>query len=132
MNTLSKELTLSILGDAEGYSKLVKLWSRLMQERTPLGAEHHLLYAVMRGKDWRKGFTAAINKKKLENGYRPAVLTAFTCITSSYRDERLLLPFDGILTKEGLIRLRHLLPSYSSSMLEQPAYKVPEIKTVAA
>lgn len=42
-----------------------------------------LLYNLLRGLDPKRGFTAATNKRKLENGYRPNY--AFECASSELK-----------------------------------------------
>lgn len=71
MNTLNKKVTSSFFKDADGYEKMVSLWKSIASnkdERSRLTAFDHFLYAVLRGKDWRKGLTPISNPKKIESG----------------------------------------------------------------
>lgn len=115
MNTLSKDLTRTLFESSDGYDGLVRFWSGLMADkvkRKTLRAEHHLLYAAARGKNWRRGFTAATNPRKLESGYHPetGAINALARVNYPYRDAELLEPFEGHFTPVGLSRLRRLLP----------------------
>lgn len=71
MNTLSKQITAALTGGEEGYNTVVRDWKRVVAEgKIKLRPEHYLLYAILRGKDYRKAFTPVTNKTKLENGCR--------------------------------------------------------------
>lgn len=109
MNTLPKKLTLSILGEG-GYERLVQHWRKMVKAHQSISAEHHLLYAVARGKDWRKGFTLPTNPNKRANGYRPAVESSLTWLHSPYRTNAILDAFEGTITPEGLTTLLSLVP----------------------
>lgn len=126
MNTLSKEITLSILGPG-GYEKLTQHWSQKIKEGHHFTSFDHLLYAALRGKDWRKGYSVP-NAKKLESRYRGPHLHDLAVVHSSWRETWMLTLFDGILTLESLGRLRQLLPK--SSGLADSAYR--EIPNVVA
>jgi hypothetical protein len=127
MNRLSKDLTLTVFDSPDGYQRLVRHWSGLMQDkarRKTLGAEHHLLYAAARGKDWRRGFAFTTNQRKLENGQHPeaGALRALSRFHSTYRE--LLEPFDGCISEAGLARLRKLVANSSSPLREAPYREV--------
>lgn len=70
MNTLSKNITSEFFSSAEDFYKLQKHWGNLVnsERKNELKAAHYLLYAVLRGKDWRKAFTPLSNQRKLANG----------------------------------------------------------------
>jgi len=73
MNTLGKNITPLFFKEelrSEAYEAIQRRWSEIVNsdERKTLTPAHHLLYAVVRGKDWRKGFTPITNKRKLDNG----------------------------------------------------------------
>ena len=73
MKTLNRSITQNFFADENGYSALQVRWADYVTKKgldTPLNASHHLLYAVLRGKDWTKGFTKITNKVKLDNGMR--------------------------------------------------------------
>lgn len=62
MQTLSRTITRRFFTSQESYDRLRARWSALMNlpadERPTLRAVHHLLYAALLGRDYRKGFTA--------------------------------------------------------------------------
>jgi hypothetical protein len=125
MNTLNRTITSTFFKSEEDYNKLMAHWSQLMQNneaRKCLRAEHHILYLVLRGKDWRKGFTLATNPIKLANGMAPDLgvknaLYAFHC---GYITD-LLAPFGDLVDKEMLEKARALVPK-GSNPLEKDAY----------
>lgn len=57
--TLSKSITSNFYLDDNGYQVLKERWSKLVNsdETHNLTSGHFALYAILRGKDWRKGFT---------------------------------------------------------------------------
>src|SRR5689334_5822244 len=71
MEKLNKQITETFFKAPEGYNALKAHWSGLMQDkerRTALTAAHHLLYLILRGKNWQRGFAPVTNPVKLENG----------------------------------------------------------------
>lgn len=102
---------------AQGYRALEARWAVLMAQRTKLGPEHHLLYAALRGRDWRRGFTPISNARKLENGgfYGWALQRALRRIGAAPKNrdamESLLAPFDGLVSAEAVRRVCALLPT---------------------
>jgi hypothetical protein len=77
-----------------------------------LAPGHHLLYLALLGKDWRKGFTRITNERKLDNGgfYGWALFRALGSLHSPWAEERLLAPFEGLVTVEMLQQVRRLVP----------------------
>ncbi len=74
MNTLSKNITKLFFKEEyqDNYYQLTKtLWKELLDSDQKLNFSHHLLYAILRGKDWRKCYTAVTNPIKIENGDIP-------------------------------------------------------------
>ena len=132
MNTLNKEITAKFFKNEEGYEKLQQRWSELVnnpETNKQLKAEHHLLYAVLRGKDWRKGFTEATNQRKLDNGYRPDYAIREALYRFRNYDQSLLKPFEGIIDKKGLDEARKWV-NYSDVPLISCAYTTPNEKGV--
>lgn len=64
MNTLSKTDTATFITQEE-RAALEAQWRTIRNTASPA---HHLLYAALRGKDWRKGFTPPKNQTWLNNG----------------------------------------------------------------
>lgn len=125
MNTLGKSITAAFFEAPEGYAELEQYWSSLVNSdaRKELEAVHYLLYAALRGKDWRAGFTAATNAVKLENGHRSAAMWAIASLHSKWSEQHILAPFCGKVSLEMLVRMRAVLPT---------SYKGPEAEAYEA
>ena len=126
MKTLNKEITKDFFGSVDDYAKLQRRWSELMNDRElrkELHCEHHLLYQMLRGKDWRKGLTLVTNVKKLENGALWKVRGALGMVKRGDLDA-LLSPFAGIVTDSAVIRLRERLPEckWNENPLDKEPY----------
>jgi hypothetical protein len=136
MNTLSKTITARFFATEQDYAALEAHWSSMVNSprKKELRPEHHLLYQALRGKDWRKGFTPVTNRVKLANGMLSdmAQSKALDNIGWNYARnvERLLEPFDGLVTSEMLHTLRPMLPKATSEVTE--AYNVPVSVSAAA
>ena len=69
---------------------------------------HFVLYAILRNRDWKKGWTYPSKAgKQVEHQYK--LSSAFSGIKSPYNEENLLKPFDGTITTEMLIAIRENL-----------------------
>ena len=75
MNTLSRATTARILAEPGRYDALRHHWRALVtsDRRHELTAAHHLLYAALRGRDWRRGFTPIRRPSKLAGGVKPSI-----------------------------------------------------------
>lgn len=134
MNTLNKTITSFFFTSPEGYAELQRRWSEIVnsEEKHNLTAAHYLVYAVLRGKDWRKGFTTPKSQDPSWQGATPlaaynALGTARHLSTSigsrSIFGAFWATHFGDILNAQGLEALRELLPSgYSANALEADAY----------
>jgi hypothetical protein len=72
---------------------------------------HFIIYAILRNRDWRDGWTIPEHPgKKIEN--RAKLSEAFNAIKSPWSEEHVLKPFDGTITTEMLIALRENLDEY--------------------
>ncbi len=129
MERLNKQITASFYKDADGYSALKSYWSRLMRDkerRKSLATGHHLLYLILRGKNWQKAFMPMTNSVKLENGgfsnwrARKALLQLHSVIYA----ERLLMPFAAFLHPDALCAIRELVPplEWNASPLDREPY----------
>jgi hypothetical protein len=123
MNTLSKQITRRFFCNAEGYDRLRARMNDLMCqdrqraaamrkahkqdsgidpatiEKPRLTAAHHVLYLILRGKDWRKAFAPVTNDTLLANGatrWRAATL-AIRQLHSAWHEAELLAPFSELL-----------------------------------
>lgn len=66
MKTLGKQLTRNFFNSEEGFTQLEKNWSEAINSKDKtLNCEHHLLYQVLRGKNWTKGFAEITNENKI-------------------------------------------------------------------
>src|SRR5512139_2672789 len=114
MNTLSRAITSHFFTNPQDYMAFRQHWSALLNSdrKHELTAAHHLLYLALCGKDWRKAFTPASNRRKLENGAYAgwALWRALDQIHWTRDEAALLAPFDGLITTEMLQQIRALLP----------------------
>src|SRR5512147_701884 len=115
MNTLSRAITPRFFTNSQDYLAFRKHWSTLLNSdhKHELTAAHHLLYLAACGKDWRKAFTLASNRRKLENGAYVgwALWRALSEIHWSRDATTLLAPFAGTIMPEMLQQIRVLLPN---------------------
>lgn len=71
-------------------------------------ASHFLLYAILRNRDWKDGWTyPTIPGKQVEHEYKKSA--AFNQLKSGYNEKYLLAPFDGTITTAMLKALRENL-----------------------
>lgn len=126
MNTLNKNITAALLKDATSYEILISRWSGLVNDaeaRKSLTAADHLLYLILRGKDWRKGFSPITNAKKIAGGqtvgFGQGFVHAVTRVRNGYKGH-----FADLLSDNAACLLPKLLPVVSS-------YGVNEIPDVA-
>jgi hypothetical protein len=140
MNTLPRAVTAQFFPDIKSCNALRQHWSGLInsERRHALSPAQHLLYLALLGRDWRKAFTCATNRRKLANGAFTgwALFRALFCLRSTYAEQELLAPFDGLVTAEMLQALRSRLPSvnpyslrpeeFSQGAFPFPAYDKPE------
>jgi hypothetical protein len=114
MNTLSRAITARFFPKPDSYNAFRKHWSALInsERRHELSAAHHLLYLALIGKDWRKAFTPPSNPRKLANGafWGWNMFHVLYAIRSKYKEEELLVPFDGQITSQMLSELICFLP----------------------
>jgi hypothetical protein len=115
MKTLNKQITSAFFKEPDGYQRLTALWSALMQDRAlrkELGCAHHLLYAILRGKNWQKGLTPISNVVKLTNGaaYGWVGRRAIRILHGNLFRQAFLAPFADVLADDALDRIRLLVP----------------------
>ncbi len=67
MRTLPRKITRNFYKDqADGFNKLESLWKELLNSpEISLPVEYHLLYQILRGKDFTKGFAEVTNEAKI-------------------------------------------------------------------
>lgn len=127
MNTLPRAITTQVLADPNTYPKIRLHWSALMRSprKYELTAAHHLLYLALLGKDWRKGFTCATNRRKLDNGAFAgwALFRALAALHGPSCEARLLAPFDGLVTPLMLHQIRELVPVHHAYKYRQEQFK---------
>ena len=117
MKTLNKTMTARFFRGAEDYDRLIALWSGWMRDRETrrqLTAAHHLLYLILRGRDWRAAFTPVTNARKLDNGgvYNWGARRAIHALHYGNAEE-LLAPFRDALAPSALVMARELVPADS-------------------
>jgi hypothetical protein len=116
MKTLSKEITATFFSSTEGYAQLMTRWSRTMQDRAArkrLTAAHHLLYLILRGKNWQKAFAPVTNPTKLEHGgfYNWKARSAVMALHCDGNRKELLAPFADLIRAEALCAIRQRVPN---------------------
>jgi hypothetical protein len=103
------------------YYALCRHWSELInsEHKHDLQSYHHLLYAALCHRDWRKAFSPVRRASKLANGRRPydSAVWALYVIGRTVFEERLLAPFGGLVTPEMLAALRLRLPDGNAGNL---------------
>lgn len=129
MNTLNKNITENFYKDkTDGYRSVTNIWKDIVNSPTRelLTAEDHLLYAIVRGKDYTKGFTSVTNKNKLANGRREhdtlnrtiSSLKLFVELLSKEKinpyaeriiSEKALKPLIDQLDREGLLQAMNII-----------------------
>ena len=123
MNTLGKSITCRFFKTQAGYSELKTRWSATVASGEQLSAADHLLYLVLLGKDWRKGFMPASNAVKVENGALrgdgPAFVRVQHRLINGY-----VGPFADLLSEEALLLIPRLLPKvgWQANPLPASAY----------
>ena len=119
MNTLSRAITARFFAEPENYDALKTGWQSLQNspQRHELEAAHHLLYLILRGKDWRKAFTPITRVSKLENGAFSnwGLFNALYALHSKQSQADLLAPFAGLVTPEMLQVARQLVLPVNAS-----------------
>ena len=114
MKTLNKDITSEFFDSIDDYSALEHRWREIMNDREvrkKLHCSHHLLYAMLRGKNWQKGLTAPTNARKLENGALLGWMGRRAYLWVQQADiDKLISPFAGTVTDSAVIRLRTRLP----------------------
>ena len=91
----------------EHYLEFTAAFKKSAQDKN-LTSAHFLLYAILRNRDWNKGWTLPTNKgKQIEHGYKKS--NAFYQLKSPAGERHLLAPFDGTITTEMLMAIRENL-----------------------
>src|SRR5260221_11924494 len=118
MNTLPRTVTAQILTDPTAHNLLRLHWRELMTSprKHELSAAHHLLYVILLGRDWRKGFTCVSNQRKLDNGafHGWMMFRAVAALHKTSAEAELLAPFDGLVTPAMLEYIRQIVPIHNA------------------
>ena len=117
MKTLNRRITTEFFQDAGGYDALVRRWSALMRDREQrkrLTCAHHLLYCILRGRNWQAALTPPTNRRKLDNGALEgwSGRRALTTIAQWSDTTDLLAPFSGLLRNDALVRIRAVVTPF--------------------
>jgi hypothetical protein len=136
MTTLPNETWQAHFESKEHYLQLRQRWSWLHNspDAPKLKSAHYLFYALLRGRDWRKGFTMFTNEVKRANGYWGAwganvATTELKCMSVRARTGDFLAPFNGLVTLSMLKLVRDAYLSKSSYFLAglpEEAYPDPD------
>lgn len=98
----------------EQYLNAIQAWKETCKDKTfTFKPEHFALYAIIRDKDPRKCFASKEqqSERKMREQYRDPDASynyAMAIIKNGYRNESLLAPFAGTLTKLQLIQMREI------------------------
>jgi len=141
--TLSRKVTATFfkpnpLLDSEAlYDRFSRWWSAITNDKQvnkSLTATHFLLAAVLRGKNWQKGFVQVTNRTKLENGMLPSFSAnrALRILNSAYCEASVLAPFGGIVDHEMLEQVRLVLAKsgYYDNVLKKHPYDLDVIERI--
>ena len=149
VNTLGKTVTSRFFATESGYAELRSRWAKIMQDknaRKALTSTHHALYAVLIGRDWRKGFTApkqsredSVSPESVINGLYHAARSLnakpnlcyyvqgdIVAGTSGYRPfeaKETANPFFGLLSENAPDLIDAVLPSFDGAYLPENAYQ---------
>lgn len=111
-----REYTRTALLTKDQRTALESYWKGGFHKQARL--THHLLYAMLRGKDWRKAATPPTNTVKVENGaltgwcFWDAYAILYTRVGWHHAEpaERLASPWEGTVTQDMLAEIRCRLP----------------------
>lgn len=114
MKTLGKKITKDFFITENSWKDIQKDWARELQAKNSMleNPGVHLLYNALRGKDYRKGFTATSNRKKIVNGqYRDlGLMRAIRSARLESTKEAMMFMFGDNISREGLENLISMLP----------------------
>jgi hypothetical protein len=115
MNTLPRTISSQLFHNTAHYQAFRQHWRMLLASprKHELHAHHHLLYCMLLGRDWRRGFTPIRHPRKLANGgfYNWSLVHAVRMLRYWQATAAVLAPFDGLVTPEMLELLRPMLPN---------------------
>lgn len=121
MNTLGKEVTKQFFINPEtGFTELETFWKAKMNPKDAEGkalpqpklpAAQHLAYAILRGKDYRKGFAEVTNDMKLKNGTsKDQGLRLAEEELRGMTTQKFVNMFPGIVVTQSIQMVRDLIP----------------------
>jgi hypothetical protein len=113
-NTLSKQTTIKFYNSADGYDQITNLWKTKIAEGFQPTTYDLLSYAVLRGKDYRKGFSLITNQVKLDNGAYPDL--AYRMSSSQLLNRGFPEMFDNYISPCALQVLQEVFPDPNISM----------------
>ena len=108
MNTLGKTITQSFYTTESGFHDIETAWKAAIATGFKPTTHDLLSYAILRGKDWTKGFSAITNSTKLANG-RQAFDTGHSSLNYLLRRGPSTF-FTDFLVKDICEILNNLLP----------------------
>ena len=107
MNTLHQTTWQSNFGSKQHYIDFKKKWSEIVNsdKKHTLTSSDFVLYALLRGRDWRKGFTLPVEHKGNYESRNP--FNVFGSIRKAFRNleqdtvrNKIIELFDGLLTMD--------------------------------
>ena len=134
MNRLKRAHTASFFATANGFNDLKAQWAARMDKKNNLRkatpAVFHLAYAMLRGKDFRRGFGETTNENKLlKNRMHPqqGLLDAVASLRG-LSNTRFTEVFGDVLAPTALTQLKTLLPMSTADLLGEKPYAVEEVE----
>lgn len=104
MANLSNDIWHSYFDSKDHYVALRAKWSQLVnsEDKHQLSVEYHLLYAILRGRDWRKCFSFPVEHKgdyKSRNPFYPGgtIHNAFRNLSFPYCRRRIIQLCDNLI-----------------------------------
>lgn len=133
MRTLGKKVTVNFFTNPEtGFQDLEKHWSEIMndkEKRNNVPSHLHLAYAMLRGKDYTKGFaelSEEAGKRRNPPGRDPGLHAAIGNLFSSRKGT--VEFFNGIIKEDAITQLAQMV----SNKVRVNPYQEPAVLTVPA
>lgn len=107
----------SVFETKEQYEQFISEWKTWIKSEQKHNTEcyHFMLYAMLRGRDWRKCITPPSNPNKLVGVEKWRTLrTNLNIIHNEWYNAELLAPFASAVTPEMLKTLRMTIPKGES------------------
>ena len=109
-NTLNKTITSQFYIDPDnGFNEITKFWKEQIAQGYKPSSYELLSYAILRGKDYRKGFSKVTNQRKLDNGMYEYL--GFRKAIGDFYNRKFAPIFDKFINKDANQILKKILPT---------------------